>query len=59
MPKYRVEAVEHRVYYVTYEVEAAGAEEAKKLIDSGDGDELQDRYERTDQREFTDVREKA
>jgi hypothetical protein len=59
MPKFRLEALEHRVYYVTYEAEAADAEEAKKLIDSGGGDELKDRYERTDQREFTDVREEA
>ena len=59
MPKFRLKALEHRVYYVTYEVEAANADEAKKLIDSGNGDETRDRYERTDDREFTDVREEA
>jgi hypothetical protein len=56
MPKFRLEALEHRVYHVTYEVEAANADEAKKLIDSGNGDETRDRYERTDNREFTSVK---
>ena len=56
MPKYRVETIEHRVYYTAYSVEVENADEARDLVAGGEGEELKDRYERTDERDILEVK---
>jgi hypothetical protein len=50
MRKFRVKFQEVRTYFTTYEVEAENAEDAVEAIGRGEGDELDDEFESTDER---------